>query len=256
MRSSGRALIVVGATAVLSAGLFAARLADAAAAQANAAAEVTFLSGGAERAPASNPSAWDTLAMGSKLNGGDRLRTKEKSRLEAKLKDGSLLRLSERSELKLEQVDVDKKDQKKKKVQARLFFGKVWAAVTDLFGDDSKFEVTTENAVAGVRGTRFEASRDQAGTTTVKVYGGKVLISNKPVYQVEGATKAKRVQVQGPQEISKQQWEELIAGAMQYVAVGVDGKLSGVQPFTLAQAGGDDDWEAWNSARDKAAGHP
>ncbi len=250
----GRALAILGGALVLCAAFLLSRGVDAAGPA--KAAEATFVSGKVERAAAAAPASWIAIKVGDALYQGDRLRTKEKSRLEAKLPDGSLLRLGESSELKLEQVEVNKKEKQKKKVKARLFFGKVWAAVTEMFGEDSHFEVSTDNAVAGVRGTRFEAARDQAGSTTVKVYGGKVLISNKPVYMVEGATKGKRVEVQGPQEISKQQWEEAIAGALQMITVASGGQMSSVQGFQLAQAGGDDDWEAWNRERDKASGHP
>lgn len=218
------------------------------AAQAPVAGEVTYLAGVAEK---SSGSTWEALKQGSKLSEGDRVRTKEKARLEAKLKDGSLLRLAESSELRLDQAKIKKGGEKK--VKAKLFFGRVWAAVTELIGKESTFEVSTENAVAGVRGTRFEASRDASGATTVKVFGGKVLVSNKPVYQVEGATKAKRVQVAGPQEISKDQWTELVAGAMQMVQVAASGEVSPAQSFAAADPAADD-WEKWNAERDTLAG--
>ncbi len=217
--------------------------------------EVSFLQGDAERQPQGSDK-WVALKQGGGLHQGDRLRTKAASRLEAKLKDGSLLRLGEKSELKLELASFKDGNSGPKKVKVRLAVGKVWAAVTKLFGGDSEFEVTTTNAVAGVRGTRFEASQDTAGSTTVKVYGGKVLVSNKPIYQVAGATKAKRVQVAGPQEISKQQWNEMVAGAMQLVRVSAAGDMSEVQPFAMNDGGAaaGDDWEAWNSERDRVAG--
>ncbi|MEZ4271329.1 MAG: FecR domain-containing protein [Myxococcota bacterium] len=44
---------------------------------------------------------------------------------------------------------------KEKVVKARLFVGRLWAKVTSLFSSDSRFEIQTDNAVAGVRGTAF-----------------------------------------------------------------------------------------------------
>lgn len=194
-----------------------------------------------------------SLATNTKIGQGDRLKTGSGARLEAKLNDGSLLRLAENSELRLDSAAIDRKNPGKKKVKAKLFVGRVWAAVTKLFGDDSEFEVQTPNAVAGVRGTRFAAAAGSDGSTTVKVYSGQVLVSNKPIYAVKGHTKANRVQVAGPQEISKNQWDELVAGAMQMVKIAASGEMTKAEQFAMAQDGADD-WEAWNSERDKVAG--
>jgi hypothetical protein len=210
---------------------------------------ITYLSGEALRArPGTH---WATLEDKAKVYQGDRLKTKSDTRLEATLSDGSKLRLSSNSELNLQHLSLGKKRKAKKKVTAKLVIGKLWASVTKLFGSDSSFEVATENAVAGVRGTRFSAARGEDGSTTIKVYSGKVLVSNKPIYAVEGHTKGKRVEVPGPQEISKKQWEELVASAMQMVQVTASGEMSAPQSFELAS---DDDWEAWNAERDKLAG--
>lgn len=214
------------------------------------AASITYVKGDAKRA-AAKTTAWKELKKGDRLREGDRLRTGAAARLEAKLKDGSLLRLGPNSEMALKTVKVDKKNRAKKKVRAKLFVGRMWAAVTDLFGSDSKFEVETTNAVAGVRGTRFALGRDDAGDTTVKVYSGQVLVSNEPIYKVKGHTKSKRVQVAGPQEVSKKAWEELVASAMQMIRVAQNGEMTKPETFAMTE---DDDWERWNTERDKLAG--
>ena len=100
--------------------------------------------------------------------------------------------------------------------------------------------------------TRPFAVCTSTGATSVKVYGGQVLVSNKPIYAVEGHTKAKRVQVAGPQEVSKKQWEELVTEAMQVVSVAADGSMT-QERFALADPAADD-WESWNAERDKLAG--
>jgi len=210
---------------------------------------VTYLKGSAERA-AQGGKQWSAVNESSPLFEGDRVRTGEASRLEIKLGDGSLLRLGASSEVALEQAKI--RSGGKKKVQARLFLGRLWAAVTKLVGSESRFEVTTANAVAGVRGTRFAAEHLATGATSVKVYSGKVLVSNKPIYAVEGHTKANRVQVAGPQEVSKKQWEELVTQAMQVVSIAANGTMT-QEKFALADPAADD-WEAWNSERDKMAG--
>ena len=112
--------------------------------------------------------------------------------------------------------------------------------------------MTTDHAVAGVRGTRFQTTASQSGTS-VKVYSGAVLVSNKPIYAVKGHTKEKRVQVAGPQLISKKKWKELITGAMQVVKVSSSGAMEPPTAFVMADASADD-WESWNAERDAKAG--
>ena len=80
--------------------------------------------------------------------------------------------------------------------------GEVWSSVQKAMGGGGSFTVKSSHAVAGVRGTRFLTASSKS-ETSVKVFSGKVLVSNKPIYQVEGATKGTRVQVAGPQEVSK-----------------------------------------------------
>ncbi len=209
---------------------------------------VTFLEGEASVARGGgNASA---LAVNAPLYDGDRLKTATGTRLEAKLTDGSILRLAPGSELKLEEAKFAKGESGTKKVKLSLAFGRVWASVTKLFGSESSFQVATDNAVAGVRGTRFAAEKNATGDTTVRVYSGQVLVSNAPIYAKAGHTKGKRVQVPGPSEISQKQWSELVAGAMQQIRISKAGEMSAVEQFAMAG----DDWAAWNAERDRAAG--
>ncbi len=212
---------------------------------------VSFVQGSAQRARGGDNN-WKALTDKTALFQGDRLKTGDATRLEATLNDGSKLRLAANSELNLERVEVSKKKDSKT-VQAKLFFGRMWASVTKLVGSDSKFEVSTANAVAGVRGTRFEAAADSGGKTTVRVFSGRVLVSNQPIYAVKGHTKATRVEVAGPQEVSKKQWDELVAGAMQMITVAANGEMTQPETFAAADPAADD-WEAWNAERDKVAG--
>ncbi|MBI5510163.1 MAG: FecR domain-containing protein [Deltaproteobacteria bacterium] len=212
---------------------------------------VSYLQGPAQRARGSVDK-WSQLQEKASVFQGDRLKTGDDARLEATLADGSKLRLAANSELNLEKMDFSKK-KATKTVKAKLVIGRLWASVTKLLSTESKFEVNTGNAVAGVRGTRFTAAKEAGGQTTVKVYSGQVLVSNQPIYAVKGHTKANRVEVAGPQEVSKNQWEELVAGAMQMVTVAANGDMQPPASFAMAEPG-KDDWEAWNGERDKVAG--
>jgi hypothetical protein len=212
--------------------------------------KVKYVRGDVTRA-AKGSNQFAPLKKGFKLFEGDQIQTKKRSRFEASLLDGSVLRLGSKSKLKLEGV-LNQPKKNKRDVKAKLIAGKVWASVRKMAGTDSKFAVSTSHAVAGVRGTRFQASVNKEGTT-VKVYSGSVLVSNEPIYKVKGHTKATRVQVAGPQEISKKQWSEMIAGAMQMVKVGAGGAMTKPQAFAQADAEANE-WEAWNAARDSNQG--
>lgn len=212
--------------------------------------EVTYLRGEAFRASAGSTN-WLPLKVDMKLHEGDRLQTKKSARIEAKLNDGSVVRLGQNTQLSLQKVVTNNKGQRKS-VKAKLILGKIWASVKKAVGAETQFSVTTDHAVAGVRGTRFETVASKTGTS-VKVYSGAVLVSNKPIYAIKGHTKDKRVQVAGPQLVSKKKWKELVTGAMQVVKVSASGAMQAPAAFTLADAA-QGDWESWNADRDAKAG--
>jgi ferric-dicitrate binding protein FerR (iron transport regulator) len=212
--------------------------------------EVTYLRGEGFRASAGSTD-WLPVKVEMKLYEGDRLSTKKSARIEAKLSDGSVVRLGQNTQLSLQKVITNNKGQRKT-VKAKLFLGRIWASVKKAIGAETQFSVTTDHAVAGVRGTRFETVASKAGTS-VKVYTGAVLVSNKPIYAIKGHTKEKRVQVAGPQLVSKKKWKELVTGAMQIVEVSASGAMQAPAAFTMADAS-EGDWESWNAERDAKAG--
>jgi len=73
------------------------------------------------------------------------------------------LRLGPDSKLRLKEATLSPKKKKVKKFSARLMVGRMWASVTKLFGKESRFEVETPNAVAGVRGTVFAVDHAESG---------------------------------------------------------------------------------------------
>ena len=89
---------------------------------------------------------------------------------------------------------------------------------------------------------------------------------NAPIYAKPGAVKKTgkfqmpkkgvkpggpgRVEVAGPHEVTKKEWEEFVAKAMQEVRVAADGKIS--EPIAFdSSADAADEWVAWNKSRDK-----
>jgi hypothetical protein len=211
------------------------------------------------------------LLKGSQLKVGALIKTGRKSRIEIKLADRSVIRLGSKSSLTLQQAHFSGADSKN--VAARLWRGKAYAVVSKLVGRKSSFEIKTSTAVAGVRGTAFRinAARDQS--TVVRVYTGAVAVSNAPIYTKpakDTKTAGKpikmprigikpggpgRVEVAGPQQVSKKQWEEFIAQALQEVRVSAKGEVSAPVSFDAKTEEQEDEWVAWNKNLDKDLGH-
>lgn len=212
---------------------------------------VTFLAGQASRL---RGTARQPLALGSAVVQGDVIETARRTRLELRLSDASVLRLGPGSRVELDAAAFGAAADDRK-VSVRLRVGNVWANVTRALGGEARFEVKTENAVAGVRGTTFcvDASKDRS--VVVRVYGGTVAVAAGPIPRpghagggtAGGATG--RRQVAGPQEVTRQQWERIVTSLMQ-VKVAADGTPSEPEQFALAEA---DEWETWNRQRDAAA---
>jgi len=251
------------AAALLLAGL---GMAVASAPDAVAPGTVTFVSGEATRIAGGKA---ERLALGSAVEVNDTVETQRRTRLEITLRDRSVLRVGPRSRLQLSAA-IFGRSLDDRKVAARLLVGEVWAKVAKVVGGDAKFEVQTANAVAGVRGTTFRVDARADRSVVVKVYAGAVAVAGsgpipRPAHrgpgeapgarETQGGTPPaaspggkRRVQVAGPAEVSREQWERLV-GAMMEVRVGADGRPGEPTSFALAPAGADD-FEAWNRERD------
>jgi hypothetical protein len=241
--------VTTSARPLLLAAIAAAALTGAAAAEPSGppAGKVTFLAGEATRAAAGRTEA---LAVGSAVREGDVVETRRRTRLEIALADGSLFRLGPGSRATLETAAFGSPGDRK--VSARLALGAVWANVARAVGGESRFEVRTANAVAGVRGTTFRVDAARDASVVVKVYGGAVAVSAGPVPRPgQPSPKAERRQVEGPAEVSREQWERIVTSMMQ-VRVSAAGVPAEPEAFALADAG-KDEWEAWNRQRDATA---
>jgi len=214
---------------------------------------ITFLSGEATRAAGG---ATEKLAVGSAVYQGDQVETQRRTRVELKLTDASVLRLGPLSKVDLDAAAFGKSADDRK-VSAKLRVGNVWASVTKALGGEARFEVKTENAVAGVRGTTFRVDASQDKSVVVRVYSGTVAVAAGPLPRPDHAGpgaepkpggKPERKQVAGPQQVTREQWEKIVTGMMQ-VRVAADGSPSEPERFALAEA---DEWETWNRQRDEA----
>ncbi len=191
---------------------------------------------------------WKELKQGSELSVDDYLKTEKDAKVELSLPDESKLRIAENSLVKMKSLMVGAG----KKLEVDLEGGKVWAKVKKAVGGEEKFEVKTENAVAGVRGTIFRVDYREDKATVVKVYSGAVAVNNKPSYaKVEDIKSGKKTQVAGPKQISKKEWEEKIAKDLQAITVLADGSME--KPVEFAEADEKEDpWVKWNKELDSA----
>jgi hypothetical protein len=165
--------------------------------------------------------------VGTEIELEDTLDVAKDGNLKMVLSDESTIILGGGSRLFIEKAEFE--GQERKAFSAKLGFGKVWTKVTKILsGSDAKFQVSTDRAVAGVRGTVFRIDavamvKGSKPKTTVRVQEGLVRVSK--------ADKGPRREVSGPSEISAEQWEKkfLELQANQQVTVGEE--LGKVVPY-------------------------
>ncbi|MEK6743704.1 MAG: FecR family protein [Nitrospirota bacterium] len=195
------------------------------------------------------------IRKNDKLIKGQEVKVGEKSRIELKYPDGTVMRFAERSTIKIDDITYDSKTQSKK-VKVDLGGGKLWANVKKLVTSDSKVEVKTVNAVAGVRGTVYRVNVEADNSAMVKVYDGTVAVAGVPKEAAKPAGQfTAPVPVAGPtpvpppyHEVSMEEWT-VIVKSMQQITVSPQGVASKPQDFTPQQDM--DDWVQWNQERDK-----
>jgi hypothetical protein len=214
-----------------------------AAAQARAA-QVSALEGSAQRWRGGGAKA--ELRVGAAVAQGDTLETRDNARLEIRFADDSMLRMGSAARLLLSEAHFGARA--KRRLSARLFFGKLWAKVTTAIHGEQKFQVETENAVAGVRGTTFRVDADQDKSVRVRVYQGQVAVV--PGASAGGARGGERREVPGPQEVTRDRWEKLVGRQMQIV-ISADGTPGDPEPFS-PDVDQDDPFARWNLQRDAA----
>lgn len=208
------------------------------------AAQVSFLEGSAKKISSDGKSA--ALALNSRVLHGETVETGASSRLELLLPDESVVRLGPSSKLVLSEVNFKGSD---RRFSAKLAFGKVWSKVTRTLGGDAKFEIETDNAVAGVRGTTFRVNANRDRSVLVRVYAGAVAMApGAGLAQPSRRDKPGRVQVAGPKQVSRSEWEVLV-GKMMSLAVNADGTPGEAVAFSAEEEAGDE-WVAWNRERD------
>lgn len=138
-------------------------------------------------------------SVGSTVVDGDRIQVCSKSFVDITMPDGSVLRGAPGAEISIDETTC----QSARSFSLRLFLGGVWSEVAPYIGGEDKYEVKTENAVVGSRGTKFyvryviDTTKYDEETvierkTIVTVLEGKVEVWNvNQITLTDAATQAK-----------------------------------------------------------------
>jgi hypothetical protein len=188
------------------------------------------------------------------IGAGCEVSTGADSRLEMVLPDKSIVRFAEKTKFKLVQVDTSEYGNRAIKIS--LPVGKIWTNVRkSLPGRDDKYEISCQNAVAGVRGTIYLMDVEGDQSVLVKVYDGEVRVAGVPKTQplagsavgppksVSGPTV-----IEGPKPISMEEWVYIVK-SMQKIHIASDGRAGKPEAFTESEDM--DDWVKWNKIRDQ-----
>lgn len=194
--------------------------------------KVAALEGEATRTPKGSTAA-EALKTGSNVELGDTLTVKT-GNLKFELNDGSVIMLAPASTLEITEAEFQ--GQERTGFSGLLKAGSLWTKVKKAIGG-GKFEVSTERAVAGVRGTIFRIDADALvkgargkgrKASIVRVVEGSVGVKPSAVIgktlKAALPKKGPRVEVPGPKEVGVEEWEKIFVNlaANQQVVVGVD----------------------------------
>jgi len=193
------------------------------------------------------------LRKNDMLRGGDEVATEAGSRLELFLPDSSRVRFDENSRFRI--LEVSCGEENARDVSINVAFGKAWANVVRTAGRRGNFELRSQNAVAGVRGTIYRMNVDNDQSALVKVYGGQVYVSgggkpgNSAPVAIEAPSKISGPRsISGPRKVTMEEWTVIIK-AMQEISIKADGTPGKPRDFTMDEDR--DEWVDWNKSRDE-----
>jgi hypothetical protein len=193
------------------------------------------------------------LKLRDAIGEGDEVRTGPKARIELLLPDKSLVRFAERSSFRLIRMEAGSPT-RSRDVKLHLLLGKAWSNVAQAAGREGEFQMISDRAAAGVRGTVYRMNVEEDRSALVRVYDGTVHVTGGgaelqkalppgPPSRVSGPKP-----VPGPRKVTREEWTVIIK-AMQQVRIGADGTPDKPEVFTEAEDR--DAWVEWNQARDR-----
>jgi hypothetical protein len=117
--------------------------------------------------------AFSAVTQDRNARAGSVLRTGADGRATLRWPDGTTRRVGPATTLTIEKCRFDKRREASLS-QFTLSAGRVWVHVMKMLSAESKFEINTPTATAGVRGTTFALQVASDGATDVLVYEGEV----------------------------------------------------------------------------------
>ncbi|MDZ4165390.1 MAG: FecR family protein [Smithellaceae bacterium] len=193
------------------------------------------------------------LRVGEILRTGDEITVGSgKSRLEVVLSDRSLVRFADNTRLRIAQLEPDK-DGSRINVDINMMVGRSFANISRAVGK-TNFNMTSENAVAGVRGTVYRMNVEQDKSVLVRVYEGQVQVSGgvKALETPRVVGPPERIAgpqpIPGPTRVSMEEWVYIVR-EMQQIRIRSDG--SSEVPVSFTKQEDLDEWVIWNRERDK-----
>lgn len=193
------------------------------------------------------------LKVSDLLQEGCEVFTGDSSRLEIVFADKTVVRFAEKTNFKLIKAETASSD--KRDVKISMGLGKIWSNVRKSLGVKNGFEISSENAVAGVRGTIYRINVEEDKSTLVKVYDGEVSVSapvpkkeQKPLVIEAPKSISGPTVIAGPKPVSMQEWIYVLK-AMQQIYIKSDGMAEEPKEFTEEEDS--DEWVDWNKECDK-----
>lgn len=218
-------------------------------------ARVALVEGTAEIMPAGE-TVWSPLETNAMLKNGDQVKTGCQSRIELILPDSSRLRFADNTRFRIMNIEVNEQTAQRN-VKVHVILGKTWANVSKTLGVKSDFELSSENAVAGVRGTVYRMNVYNDQSALVRVYDGKVAVSGGgespsekalplPIYTTPQKVEGPKP-IPGPRKVTMEEWVYIVT-SMQQIRIAADGVAEEPRAFTDEEDR--DSWVDWNKKRD------
>lgn len=124
-----------------------------------------------------NQEVWNPVFEGMQVKEGMTILTMDKAQVKVALPSGTVIDIRPKTQAVFETLRQDPVKTELTETGIKLLVGKVYSNVRKLVETGSKYEVKTNSATAGVRGTQFEMSADENGVSGVTVFEGTVMYS-------------------------------------------------------------------------------
>jgi hypothetical protein len=197
---------------------------------------------------------WENAPVQSTVNSGEKVRTYQLSRAELELVQLDVIRLAPKTTVLLDRLYEETKEKKLATV-IKVEKGEIWASVHEV-NAETEFDISAPVAAAAITGTVLRMTVRDDSTTQLKVYKGEVKITNAPdTPNLEPKPVGKPVQVegphaiQGPREVSLDEWVYIVKG-MQQITIDPKGIVLSMGQFSKKDVDEQSDWVKWNRQRE------